>query len=263
MLIGACGLAVFLLISGHSTTGAVVLGLAVALKGYPILFVLLWLRRHRWRDSVLAVATAGVCTVVPLLLYRGGFFANIRRILQNVRTNEEAYTRVYISYNQSLRGSLRSIASLDLGPVSRFSSTVLTHFGLVAAVSLVLGIFLVLQKTTTLFEQTMVICSLVIVSVDYVAPYAIGVFFVACITLWTEASELPKMWVVVHALLLALLLAPKGFPVTFWSDNFDYGRPTYGSLLGGLTALAVMVCVLSRYLALRMRTNSAVVKVSP
>jgi len=69
--------------------GAIFLGLAVALKGYPIIFLFLWLRKKQWMASLCGITTAGFATIVPLLFYDGGIVTNVRRILRNVRGNEE------------------------------------------------------------------------------------------------------------------------------------------------------------------------------
>lgn len=254
MLLGICGLALVLLIDGRPTLGAVFLGVAIALKGYPVILLLLWLARRRLKDCAASLTLAGVLTLVPMTLYGGNIWDNSMKVLGNVQSWGQYYSDNYPAYNQSLKGSLKSLTLLSDGPLANISQFLLSHFTFVLLIIVLVGIYLCLQKTTVVFEQVLICCSIIVVSVDYVAPYAIGVFFIACVALWAVEPTLPARWITCHAVLLGLLLAPKGFPVTFWRDNFDYKIPTYGSLLAGFIVVGIIGLVAARRLIL-IRTS--------
>jgi alpha-1,2-mannosyltransferase len=56
----------------RETRGGVLLGTAVALKAFPALLIPYFLYRRFWRAAAIAVATAAVLTVLPLMRYGSG-----------------------------------------------------------------------------------------------------------------------------------------------------------------------------------------------
>lgn len=86
---------------------ALCLGLAAALKLYPALLGLLFLKDKRWREALLCASVGLGLTALSLALFQGGFLANLQDFLQK--------TSDYNQYgNQNLRRILMDSNSLKM-----------------------------------------------------------------------------------------------------------------------------------------------------
>lgn len=246
LLIGLCLFALVLWTNGRLTTSAIFLGFAIALKGYPVVLLIFFLRQRQWKAFFSSVLTAIVSTILPLLFYDGGVVGSFKSIWRNVRVNEVAYSHGYLSYNNSLKGSLLSIESLGLPILSKFASFLYAHVGLMTIMLLALVLVILLNRHVTSFEVALVSAALMCGLVDYVAPYAVGLFFIAIYFFWSEGSQVPHRWFITYGWLIAILLAPKGIPVTFWNEGFSFSSPTYTSLLGGICSVSIIILIAVR-----------------
>ena len=119
-----------------------------------------------------------------------------------------------------------------------------------------MAIFTLLNEKTTSFEVALICVSLMCGVVDYVAPYAVGLLFLAFVILCQEGSQVPWKWFISYGWIIALLLAPKGVPVSFWHANFSPPAPTYTSLLGGVSWILLIVLI-----TIRVTTRESIVGV--
>lgn len=73
----ACYLAFVYYYEKNETLAAVCLGLATAIKIYPIFLILIYFIEKKWKNMGIAMGTAGIVSIIPFVLFRGGFFQNI------------------------------------------------------------------------------------------------------------------------------------------------------------------------------------------
>ena len=235
--------AVVLFINEKKTWGAILLGLAVALKGYPIVFLVIWLKERRWKDCIIALSTSAFATVLPLLFYEGGITRNLSRIFRNVRLNEKLYAHESLAYNNSLKGSLLSVENLHVGGVSSFAQFGFDHINLLNLLIAVLFGLLMLNKRATLFDTSLMGAVLATTLVDFVGAYALGLYFVA-LTALGHGSEKYSVWKRrTLFLLIGIQMMPKGIPLKFWSEALIGPTTTYASLLGGLVGILIVFII--------------------
>jgi hypothetical protein len=92
------------------TVGCVFLSLAIALKGYPALFLVLLLSERRYKETAATAMTALAVSAVSLLMLEGGFLDNLRFILHGF---ELGNVQAFASNNYVFAGvSLFSLAKL-------------------------------------------------------------------------------------------------------------------------------------------------------
>lgn len=72
-----CYLAFAYFYEKNETLAAIFLGIATAIKIYPIFLFLLYFLEKKWKNMGIATATAGICSVIPLFLFKGGLWQNI------------------------------------------------------------------------------------------------------------------------------------------------------------------------------------------
>lgn len=81
------------LLRGRCGIGAVLIGLAASVKPFPILFLLLLVRRGRYREALLGVVTTGVVTLAALI----ALGPNPVKAYQDLKPGLERYTATYIT----------------------------------------------------------------------------------------------------------------------------------------------------------------------
>lgn len=241
LLTAIIGLAIILFMKDRKSWGAFALGLAIALKGYPIVFLFIWLRERRWRDCIISLSTSVFVTVLPLLFYDGGILRNLSRILRNVRLNEELYAYESLAYNNSLKGSLLSLQNFQIEGVSSAAHFGFEHIHFLNLLIVIAASFIILKKRASLFDVSLMGAVLATTLVDYVAAYALGLYFVALMTLGHGAERYSVWKRRLLFLLIGIQMMPKGFPVKFWSETLTSPTTTFASLLGGIVGILILL----------------------
>lgn len=247
LMIGLGVLATHLFVKKRYWLAAVVFGLAIAMKAYPIVFLILFIREKKWKHLFLSIGTAFVSTWIPLIFYSGSPIQILKSVWENIRIWGDVYAHGYLAYNNSIRGFLLSIESLKIPMLSPLSSFLYTHIVfLIFAIGL-LALFVLLCPRVPRAEIALVSAALICCLVDFVPPYVLGMYFVAFYFLWNKESQIPRRWLITYGWLLAVLLMPRGIPVKFWNSNFAFDQPTYTSLLGGICSLGIIILVFIRH----------------
>ena len=76
---------------------AICLALAIAMKIYPALFLLLFIADKKYREAILAIGIAVLLTLVSLLFFQGGLIANFLYLLSMSNINTNKYIVNYIN----------------------------------------------------------------------------------------------------------------------------------------------------------------------
>jgi hypothetical protein len=98
-----------------------------------------------------------------------------------------------------------------------------------------------LNKRASLFDVSLMGAVLATTLVDFVGGYALGLYFLAVMTLGHGAEHYPVWKRRLLFLLIGIQLMPKGLPLKFWSETLIGPTTTYTSLLGGLVGILILV----------------------
>lgn len=84
----------------YRTLSYIMLGIAAAIKIYPALYGLLYIRKSNWKETIKCIIFGVICFFMPFLLFDGGF-ANISKLVLNIVncSNEFALTRYGVKHN--------------------------------------------------------------------------------------------------------------------------------------------------------------------
>jgi hypothetical protein len=82
---------------GNYRWSTVPLGFAVAMKVFPLVFLMLYVARRRYRDCLLVLATAVVATVIPLLVFEGGLLDPEGLYFENLRKSQQMYMDLMVN----------------------------------------------------------------------------------------------------------------------------------------------------------------------
>lgn len=252
-LTASLALSLYLFLAKHETAAAISLGFAIALKGYPIFLISLWIRARRWKDVCIAGITALLLTLLPLLFYDGGVLRNISRVVRNIRIWANLYVVDSLAYNNSLRGSLLTLSKLNPLRLGYFFEYLSNHFMIIFVMLLLVCCLSIAFLKLDRIEIVLLSVSLMSIFVDFVGSYALSIYFLFIIALSMSESRTPKWMMRFLMFLIAVQMAPKGFPIQFWRDDPSNQGATYNSLLGGISSLLILCLVVavgfSRHLA--------------
>ena len=240
----AMAAAVFLLERGKSLAGAAFLALAIAVKGYPAVFLLLFLKRKDWRAALLACGLAGALVLAPLLLYKGGFAANLTGLRHNMDFFFHRYALDNYDYthNSSLFNLERIGSYILYGWQDR--SFMLRMFNLAA---LLLGggaAYYIWRKENLLWKQVaLLVCATVLLTPASNDYKLIALF----LPLWLFINESARSrFDGAYAVILALLLVPKEYPINLSSPMNEVALST---LLNPLLMLLLCALIITEGLA--------------
>jgi hypothetical protein len=152
---------------------ATLLGVAIALKGFPAILALLMLADRKWREFFLAAGVAIGLSLASLLAFPGGLASNLEGALANIR----AYTSGYVVnlhglyFGNNLLGAAKFV-SIALGQPSLATSETLVIVATLVAIALTAATaaYLVFFERVFWRKVTVLICALnllPVVSGDY------------------------------------------------------------------------------------------------
>lgn len=215
--------------NSNNSRSAIWLGLATAVKGFPIFFALSYIRIRDWRALAIFVATFTGSVLAPLAFYRSGLVENVKLISTSL-TEFRAYGDWGLRYNSSLRAILLTLKEAGIG--TTLVTSMLENYLLVIIAIAVALCFLALDRNSTLLHLCILGALFSCLLVDNVAQYSLSLFW---LPLLVRNSNMHRKWQsVAVGGILALLLVPKGFVVG------KLGDPPTGPELGPASLTSIL-----------------------
>jgi len=250
-------LAIVLFSMGHNVASAITIGLIGAMKGYPILFLLIFLGRSQWRKNIFTgLSTFAIATTVSLLTFTGGFMPNLRGFVRNFTASETA-GYFPVAYNNSLNGLFESVVRLNLFGMGNFFDTV-NNYQRPISIILILLTIITCTMTTNMEVRLLLIACVLILTAPYSPAYMLGLLMAPAVGLYLVSRQRRSHTVLI--VLVAVLLSPKVFPIANLGTPFDPLTPTLNSVLNPLILLTILVSLviftLSRHPILKSRRTN-------
>lgn len=219
-----------LLLQNRNYGAAVCIGVAAALKGYPIVLVSLLIRRRCWKESIIALSTFTALTLLSLWSFEGGLTANLRGFwnatspFRNLDVGKETAAP---AHNNSIYALLQ-VARDQAVPAA---DAMLSHYWIVAALVTIAAIVVALLPRATLVEQFVALCAFMVLTPTITGTYALTLFFAPLVLLAQKRSS-DGPFPTLYAVLIGVMVVPKGLPI---QDN-----ATIASVANPLVALALL-----------------------
>jgi hypothetical protein len=205
--VGLCLVAMSLEHRGKHSVAAVLIGLAAAIKIYPILFLLIFSHRRRWRYLAMGTVSAGAISLLSFSTFRGGIEENLRTLLANLQSTGN--TGAQIDLNHSMNGLVGAIQnSISWFPVVDSRLTGIIVIGTAIFIFLVSN---VVRQREILPEILALACVLQTLFVALTYGYTLLVYLV--VLQMILLSRRTDWWCKTYVVLLAILFASKGIPV--------------------------------------------------
>jgi hypothetical protein len=210
--------AAWLYLSGRSKWAAACIGLAASIKGFPILFLVLFVKEHRWKELMIGVTVPVCLTLVALLFLKGGVFENLT-LLRNAFREFGDFLLVGpngIAYSVSLFGmwyTLWVLIHQYFMDVESLRPIVAGYYVVAGIIGLATVVF-VLVSRLELWKAWFVLVAAVQLlpfpSYDYKLIHTLVPMFL----LIRGGKE--TRWTGAYLALLCLIVVPKGFWILFF-----------------------------------------------
>lgn len=201
------GLFVMMYLSGKCVASALFLSMAIAMKGYPLVFCVVFLYEKRYREIVITAVSVILITVGSMALLKGGVGYSYEGLRHGLETFNASYLSgdVGIRYNSSLHGVLK----YALAGGYEIILSLKEHYFAICIVLFTAVTLYILYIEKELWKVLMLLCSMAIllphISFNYKLinlGFPIALFFVNPHVRRTD---------VVYAFLLGLMLVPKEY----------------------------------------------------
>ena len=246
---------IYLYMNSRFNESAIFLGLATALKGYPIIFLIIFVRKRQWRPLAISILTGGIATIIPLLFFDGGMIRNIQGLMSRISGLQDSSFQ-FNAYNNSLKGLLFSIQELKISPLTGVSHLLTDNYSMVAA--LIAGIIIIAALTLKfdLLEFSILASIFCCLLIDLTAGYVLTTFFVPVMIFLSgkyEISPRRSFWYMAG---IAIILAPKGIPIKitpYWPEA-TYS-PSFNSVLSPLMQLGLIVSIVISHICSKLKMS--------
>jgi Glycosyltransferase family 87 len=206
---------------------AVLIGAAAAMKGYPLLFVLVLVGARRYRDAAVAVVTAAGLTLVSFMTFSGGLLENARALIHSLGTVFAINAgEIGVQHGSSLSGLASAVA--HTAPAMSWLPETVAPISLAV---LLVGAIGVASGRLALWQSFAVVAGLTVLVPSVSFDYRLVLLMVPLVVLLREPGgslRRPSL------LLIGLLFVPKGLPIL-------YGGVSLGVVVNPLLLLLLVL----------------------
>jgi len=220
------------------------LAAATSLKGYPFIFMFIFLRKREWKYFGAALLASFTFTAISLLTFSGGFFQNSRGLVNKILELSDKGS-LMTGFSNSLKAFLDSVSALNIPLIANWSQSISHHYIVMSGLVAGLLIFLSLQRKITEFDF-LVICALFGTFMFDPSPgYVLLLFMVPLAEFFLNNHLYQDKNSRLSVLLICLLLVPKGIPIKTGSGwpRCDY-CPSFNSFINPMIQILLLLIVI-------------------
>lgn len=226
------------------TTSAIMFAIAAALKGYPIIFLLIFVRKREWKHLTTSISFLLCSSLISLATFSGGAYKNLVGLLRKILELSETGTSI-TAYSNSIRALFETTVFFNIPLVGHYSSVLMSHYQIFSITFSLACVVLALQKRITDFEFLIISAIFCALLFDPTPGYVLLVFFVPLVFGLSTYDSLTSQKSKIYLLLMSLLMVPKGIPIKVGAQwpRCDY-CPTFNSVLNPLIELVLLTLIL-------------------
>lgn len=196
----------------NGTVAAIFLGIAIALKIYPMFMFTLYFIDKKWKDMGTATLTAGSLSLLSLFFFDGGVWQNIREFGAALLAFGGGYPlespNVYFCVGLTSLLRFPFVIWNDLTVPDWFPVTVVY---LIIGTALALWSLFLLRKERKLWKKLLVLTCLMVFLTPNSYMYNLT-YFLPAIVLFLLAEQSEKKWVDwVYVIVLGIIMIPKAY----------------------------------------------------
>ena len=229
------------------TVAGVLFALAAGIKMYPILFLLLLVRAKQWKALAVSLGVGFVITVLPLMFFGDGIESNLRNWKINFSSFQSA-TLDWRDQNSSLLGLFHALQDSRFLDLTGFWQSLVSSSGLVVLGVLAITIWLALLPRVSDLEVLLLVALVMYLSLNFAATYSMIFLLLPAFALCGghDRDVVPRFYRRTYGLLVAVLLAPKGFRLPFREIDNIGDTPIVAAYINPLLGLTLILIIAYR-----------------
>lgn len=243
LLTALCLVAAALLVRGLPTPAAILFGLAGAIKLYPLLFLLIFVRRRDWRSIFFGTSAFLAAVLIPMSTYRGGLLANLGEAVQQFSNAADTNHALNIrAFNNSLFTLLHSVRDADFPLVSWVCGVFVDNYLFVLVGLLATVVLIACSSRSTDAEVLLVSTALLCCGPQIIASYVLLLYLVPLgVILAAEGtSAVSRKWARYSIWVIAVIFVPKGLPTWNPWGEWSSSYATYATILNPILSLLLI-----------------------
>lgn len=254
ILVALCIAGVFQIHNEKTYLSAMLFGLAGAIKGYPILFLIVFIKRREWRQFAVGSLTFFATVLLPLAFYDRGLFNNTKEMLsQFVGSSTPMHAVKIRGYNSSLLALFDTCRTSFGSHLAWVFNFLVNHYTIVGVILLFLFLISATSKFATDFESLLLITVTMCLLPQTVGFYVLLLYFVPMLFYWADAKHVTSSEKTITSA-IAILMVPKGLPLWlpfgFWSP----AAATFTSFLNPLLGMTIAFICIARISGRRLKS---------
>ena len=223
------------------------LAAATSLKGYPFVFIFIFLRKQEWKHFVTALFVTFSLTVISLLSFSGGLYQNIKSLISKILELSDTGSS-NTGYSNSMKALLDSVTELKIPLLADLSNSISNHYIFLFGTLAALCIFLSVQKKITDFDFIVIGAIFGTLLFDPSPGYVMLLYLVPLAEFFSNNHLYRDKKTRLCVLSICVLLVPKGIPIKTgagWPRS-DYS-PTFNSFLNPLIQVLLLLVILCSF----------------
>lgn len=189
--------------------GAVLLAIVNAIKPFPVLFLLLFLFKKKYKEFFLSVLTTIFLIFIGFMMFKGGIFNQISVFLANLIEYKELYVLGNNSLGMTLSSSLYMMLKFLLTQTSKPIMSTVLLVNIYSFISvLITGMVIFFVWKEKVFWKQVSLLTLQMLLIPYVINDYKYIFLFVPIWLFVNTKKVTK-FDLYYAILFGLLLIPK------------------------------------------------------
>jgi hypothetical protein len=229
------------------TWGGVLMAAAISMKLTPVFFLLLFVKKRRWKDLRVSLLTLFGLLLLPIAYLPSGFGA-WKYQLGLLETNKEMslmynskkYFAENVAHNNSFKLLTYHFSQMD-SAVGQVGDFIFDNYFWFAGL---LGIFLcwlIVQKCVTLFESALLMAIASSLLIPIASTYTLMVFILPVVVVMSDKEFVFSRMNLIYCFIIGVMLMPKQIALSF--AVFQDASVTFGGILNSGLSLLVVIFI--------------------
>jgi len=232
---------------GNRTWGAILIAAAISMKLTPVFFLLLFVRKHSWRELKVSLISLIGLSLIPLAYLDRGFGAwkFVQGFIVSSKAESNTYSSVeYFTGNLASNNSFKLLSyhfsqmNLGLGNIGGF---VYDHYLLFAGLLSVFLCWLIIQKSISQFESVLLMTIASSLLIPIAGGYTLMVFILPIVVVLADKDFAFSRLNIIYCCYLGIVLMPKQIDLRF--QTFEPYAITVGGILNPSLSLLVVLFI--------------------
>lgn len=222
----------------HQRIAYIMLGISAAIKIYPAIYGILYIRKSDWKQTAKCILYGVLCFFLPFLFFEGGF-SNVPKLISNIIncSNEFGLNRYGVKHNLK---NLYNIINTWLGTDLNYMFTVLTVVIVFISIAIILA-----SKNLEIWKIYTLLSALIILIPSFSYTYNLTYMLIPLVAFLGNKNKTPSKWNYIYSILFVLLFAPiiQSSDDLLGITQLDNYPLTFGTIVQNIALVGMIILI--------------------